>query len=206
MSEDLYNEEPEKPSDIPVAITIEKPQADLQEIENGISIDDSLVYLTGPIDEFTLTDIIVKCRMVIKNRDSEKAELPINLVIVSSGGCAFSALGIIDYIENLDVPVNTICRGKAMSAGALILASGTGTRYASKRSTIMLHQGMGTSSGKIGDLRSTANYYTKLDEVIGGILEEHTKKTAKWWTEETAHDKYFTAQEAMEVGIIDEIG
>ena len=206
MSDDLYSEEPEKTSEAPLEITIEKAPVDLQEIESGISIDDSLVYLIGPIDEFTLTDIIVKCRVVINNRDSEKAKLPINLVIDSFGGCAFSALGIIDYIENLDVPVNTICRGKAMSAGALILAAGTGTRYASKRSTIMLHQGMGTSSGKIGDLRSTANYYTKLDEVIGEILEEHTKKTAKWWTEETAHDKYFSAQEAIEVGIIDEIG
>ena len=206
MAEDLYSEESPKKDETPIEITIEKTPPDLNEIENGLSIEDSLVYLTGTIDEFSLIDTIVKCRIVLNNRDEDKAELPINLVIDSFGGCAFSALGIIDYMENLDVPVNTICRGKAMSAGALILAAGTGTRYATKRSTIMLHQGMGTTSGKIGDLKSTADHYTKIDVMIGEILEEYTKKPAKWWTYETAHDKYFTAQDALEVGIIDEIG
>jgi ATP-dependent Clp protease, protease subunit len=206
MSKDLYSEESQKKTEAPIEITIEKTPPDLHELENGLSIDDSLVYLTGPIDEFSLIDIIVKCRIVLNNRDEEKAKLPINLVIDSFGGCAFSALGIIDYMENLEVPVNTICRGKAMSAGALILVSGTGTRYASKRSSIMLHQGMGTTSGKIGDLKSTADHYTKIDIMIGEILEEYTKKPAKWWAQETSHDKYFTAQEALEVGIIDEIG
>ncbi len=206
MSKDLYSEESQKKTEAPIEITIEKTPPDLHELENGLSIDDSLVYLTGPVDEFSLIDIIVKCRIVLNNRDEEKAKLPINLVIDSFGGCAFSALGIIDYMENLEVPVNTICRGKAMSAGALILVSGTGTRYASKRSSIMLHQGMGTTSGKIGDLKSTADHYTKIDIMIGEILEEYTKKPAKWWTQETSHDKYFTAQEALEVGIIDEIG
>jgi len=206
MAEDLYSEESPKKDETPIEITIEKTAPDLNEIENGLSIEDSLVYLTGTIDEFSLIDTIVKCRIVLNNRDEDKAELPINLVIDSFGGCAFSALGIIDYMENLDVPVNTICRGKAMSAGALILAAGTGTRYATKRSTIMLHQGMGTTSGKIGDLKSTADHYTKIDVMIGEILEEYTKKPAKWWTYETAHDKYFTAKDALEVGIIDEIG
>ena len=206
MSEDLYKEKVLKKDETPIEITIEKTPPDLNELENGLSIKDSLVYLTGPIDEFSLADIIVKCRIVMNNRDESVATLPINLVIDSFGGCAFSALGIIDYMENLDVPVNTICRGKAMSAGALILAAGTGTRYASKRSSIMLHQGMGTTSGKIGDLKSTAEHYTKIDIMIGEILEEYTKKPAKWWTQETSHDKYFTAQEAMAVGIIDEIG
>ena len=206
MAEDLYSEESPKKDETPIEITIEKTPPDLNEIENGLSIEDSLIYLTGTIDEFSLIDTIVKCRIVLNNRDEDKAELPINLVIDSFGGCAFSALGIIDYMENLDVPVNTICRGKAMSAGALILAAGTGTRYATKRSTIMLHQGMGTTSGKIGDLKSTADHYTKIDVMIGEILEEYTKKPAKWWTYETAHDKYFTAQDALEVGIIDEIG
>jgi len=206
MAEDLYSEVSPKKDETPIEITIEKTPPDLNEIENGLSIEDSLVYLTGTIDEFSLIDTIVKCRIVLNNRDEDKAELPINLVIDSFGGCAFSALGIIDYMENLDVPVNTICRGKAMSAGALILAAGTGTRYATKRSTIMLHQGMGTTSGKIGDLKSTADHYTKIDVMIGEILEEYTKKPAKWWTYETAHDKYFTAQDALEVGIIDEIG
>ena len=206
MSKDLYTEDSPKKDETPIEITIEKTPPDLNEIENGLSIKDSLVYLTGTIDEFSLIDTIVKCRIVLSNRDEDKAELPINLVIDSFGGCAFSALGIIDYMENLDVPVNTICRGKAMSAGALILAAGTGTRYATKRSTIMLHQGMGTTSGKIGDLKSTADHYTKIDVMIGEILEEYTKKPAKWWTYETAHDKYFTAQDALEVGIIDEIG
>ena len=202
MPEDLYSEEASKNPETPIEITIEKTPPDLHEIENGLSIEDSLVYLTGTIDEFSLMDVIVKCRVVMNNRGEDKALL----VIDSFGGCAFSALGIIDYMEKLDVPVNTICRGKAMSAGALILLSGTGTRYASKRSSIMLHQGMGTTSGKIGDLKSTADHYTKIDIMIGEILEEYTKKPAKWWTQETSHDKYFTAQEALEVGIIDEIG
>lgn len=184
----------------------QEPGPDLMEMTDGISISDSVVYLTGTIDEFTLADTIVKVRSVLKNREESKVGDPLNLIIDSFGGCAYSMFGIVDYMESLDVKVNTICRGKAMSAGAIILACGTGTRAASKRSTLMVHQGMAMSSGKTGDIRSSANHYSQMDDLMYDLLGEKTNKDAKWWKANMSHDKYMTASEAIELGIIDEIG
>ena len=179
---------------------------DLLELTDGISIPDSVIYLTGEVNEHTLTDVIKKVRTVLKNRDESLAEESINLIVDTFGGCAYSTLGIVDFIETLDVPVNTICRGKAMSAGAIILSAGTGTRLASKRASIMVHQGMAYSSGKTGDLRSSAKHYTTMDDMVYNVLGDRTKKDADWWRNNLQHDKFMTSEEALEIGIIDEIG
>ena len=112
-----------------------------KEIEFAVDVDDSVVYMIGEIEDFGLYDFMVRCRAIIRNRE-EGDNSPINVIIDSVGGDVYEMFGIIDYIESLDknsdIKVNTICRGKAMSAAAMVLACGTGKRLASKRSTIMI--------------------------------------------------------------------
>ena len=144
----IYEEKPEqaqqpKPKQ-------EKPVGDYESLHNQIGTqldyEDSVIFLSDEIAEHTLTDFIIRMRSLLQNRKDKTA--PINLMINSPGGDIYEMFGIIDYIESLDVKVNTICRGRAMSAAALVLASGTGQRVASKRTTIMLHEGSSVHIGK----------------------------------------------------------
>ena len=114
--------------------------------------------------------------------------------------------GIKDYIESLDVKVNTICRGRAMSAAALVLASGTGQRVASKRSTIMLHEGSSVQVGKYSDLKVASKQADKMENMVRQLLAEKTKKDAEWWAENTKTDLWLNSEEALDLGLIDNIG
>ena len=76
-----------------------------EELNYGLSVEDSIIYLNGEIDEMTVLEVIGKFRTIINNRESDQSKDPINLIVDSPGGCAYSMFGIIDYIENLDVKV-----------------------------------------------------------------------------------------------------
>ena len=112
---------------------------------------------------------------------------------------------IIDYIESLDVKVNTICRGKAFSAAAIILACGTGSRMMSKRSTVMLHQSSSFLGGKMSDITAYLDNVRNLESSIYKILAEKTNKDEKYWKAQMKSDMYLTADKAKELGLIDEI-
>ena len=179
-----------------------------KEIEFAVDVEDSIVYIVGEIEDFGLYDFMVRCRSIIKNRE-EDDDSPINVVIDSPGGDVYEMFGIIDYIESLErnsnIKVNTICRGKAMSAAAMILACGTGKRLASKRSTIMIHEGSSMQAGKSSDLKAAHKYNAHLEDMANSILGDKTIKDKKFWSEQTKTDLYLSAKDAQKLGVIDGI-
>lgn len=179
-----------------------------KEIEFAVDIEDSVIYIVGEIEDYGLYDFMLRCRAIIKNRE-EGDNSPINVIIDSIGGCVYEMFGIIDYIESLEknsnIKVNTICRGKAFSAAAMILTSGTGKRLASKRSTIMIHEGSAMLAGKTSDLKAAHKYNTHLEDMANNILGAKTSKTKKFWTERTKTDLYLSAKDAQKLGVIDGI-
>jgi len=179
-----------------------------KEIEFAVDIDDSVVYIVGEIEDYGLYDFMIRCRAILKNRE-EGDNSPINVIIDSIGGDVYEMFGIIDYIESLEknqkIKVNTICRGKAMSAGAMILASGTGKRLASKRSTIMIHEGSSMQAGKSSDLKAAHKYNSHLESMANSILGDKTNKDKKFWSEQTKTDLYLSAKDAQKLGVIDGI-
>jgi len=179
-----------------------------KEIEFAVDIEDSIVYVVGEIEDFALYDFMLRCRAIIRNRQDDSTE-PINVIIDSIGGDVYEMFGIIDYIESLDknsnIKVNTICRGKAFSAAAMILASGTGKRLASKRSTIMIHEGSSMLAGKTSDLKAAHKYNAHLEDMANAILGDKTTKDKKFWSEQTKTDLYLSAKDAQKLGVIDGI-
>jgi ATP-dependent protease ClpP protease subunit len=144
----IYDDEPIKLKKKKELVEDIKEDSTFNEIDYGLNINDSVVYLHGDIMLGNLFDLISKVRIILANRPKENAQDPINLMINSNGGDVYEALGMIDYIESLSVPVNIIARGRAMSAAAMILACGTGKRVASKLTTIMLHEASAEIFGK----------------------------------------------------------
>ena len=201
----LYEDKPEKPLKEPKKPSdITRPNQ-WRECDYGVSIQDSVVYLTGEIDEHTGHEFIARTRTVLLNRPEEDADKPITVLLDSGGGDAYSMFSILDYIETLPVKVNMVARGRAMSAAAMLLSSTSGTRFASKRCTIMVHEGFTMQSGKASDIRAASKHVAKIEDMCNNMLADKTNKDVQWWQDNTKTDLYMTSEEALELGLIDEI-
>jgi ATP-dependent Clp protease protease subunit len=196
----VNNKSKENENDIPVRWKEATTQMDY-----GIDVDASSVLLFGEIMDGSLYDIITRIRAILHMRKDEHKSDPINLIINSDGGSVYEALGIIDYIQSLDVKVNTICRGRAMSAAALILCAGTGIRAASQYSTIMFHEISSDIYGKSSDMKANVQHMEKLEEILLEILKTNSNKEKEYWKNVTIKDYYITPVEAMDLGVIDAI-
>ena len=176
-----------------------------EQLATLIDYDDSVIYLNDEITEMTTVDFMIKVRSIINNRTPETKDDPINVIINSPGGDIYDMLGVIDYIESLSVKINTICRGKAFSAAAIILAHGTGTRMMSKRSSVMFHQSSSFLSGKMSDITAYVDNIKTLENTIYDLLGAKTKKDANWWREKMRTDFFLSPDQLVEYGVIDQI-
>jgi ATP-dependent Clp protease protease subunit len=198
----------------------EQPKAKLTEVEDIeespytkvseqlgtlIDFDDSVIYLNDDITEMSMVDFMIKVRSIISNRNEQTKDDPINVIINSPGGDIYDMLGIIDYMETLSIKINTICRGKALSAAAIILTCGTGARMMSKRSSVMFHQSSSFLSGKMSDISACLDNIKFLETTIYKLLESRTKKDAAWWKDKMKTDTYLTPEQLVEYGVIDQI-
>lgn len=194
----IYNDTPQSNKQL---VSLEQvPITD--QLSSLLDLNDNIIFISGEIDEHTLVQFIMKVRIL----DFHNAPEFINVVINSPGGDLLDALGIIDFMESSSIKFNTICRGAAYSAAAMILLAGTGTRVASKRSSIMLHQpshdhGWMTTS----DLTNISKYSQAQLAVIYELLEQRTNKDTVWWADKLRTDFWLSAQDALELNIIDQI-
>lgn len=176
-----------------------------EQLTTLIDFKDSVIYLNDDVTGTTLVDLMIKIRAILNNREEGNTD-PINLIINSNGGDVYDMLGIIDYIETLDIKVNTICRGRAFSAAAVILACGTGTRMVSKRSCVMFHESSSYLDGvKMSDMTAYINNLKLIEDDVCDVLAKRTKKPAEWWKQQQKTDLFLTANQLLEFGIIDEI-
>jgi ATP-dependent Clp protease protease subunit len=184
----------------------DSPYTQLSDVmTNLVDFEDSVIYLNDDISQTTLVDFMIKVRAIISNRSDSNKDDPINLIINSDGGDIYDMLGIIDYIDSLSLKVNTICRGKALSAAAIILTCGTGTRMMSKRSTVMFHQSSSFLSGKMSDISAYLDNIKTLEATVYNLLETKTKKDANWWKSQMKTDTFLSPETLVEYGVIDQI-
>jgi ATP-dependent Clp protease protease subunit len=206
----LYDDEPENvknkisakedAQDLPI-----KWKEALAQIDYGFDVSTSSILMFGDIAEGTLYDMVLRVRAIMHMRDDDKKNDPINIIINSDGGDVYEALGMIDFIQSLDVKVNTICRGRAMSAAALLLCAGTGTRAASKNSTIMFHEISSGIYGKSSDMKANVQHTEKLEEILINIITTNSKRDSSFWKDKILKDYYLSPEEALELGVIDTI-
>ena len=173
------------------------------QLGTGLDYKDSIIFINSEINDQSLSDLIIRMRSLLQHRKDKDS--PVNLMINSPGGDVHEMLGIIDYIESLDVKVNTICRGRAFSAAAIILTCGTGSRMMSKRSTVMFHQSSSFLGGKMSDITAYLDNVKTLEISIYDMLASRTKKDAAWWKDNMKSDLYLSAEQLLEIGVIDQI-
>ncbi len=131
----------------------------------------------------------------------------IHFYINSPGGSVTATLAIYDCMQFLECPINTYCMGMAASGAAVLLASGSpGKRFCLPNSKVMVHQPWsGGIGGQASDVEIEMKEILKMKKILNEILAKHTNKPLDQIEAETERNKYFTAQEAKEFGLVDEV-
>jgi ATP-dependent Clp protease protease subunit len=138
--------------------------------------------------------------------ESEDPDKDINLYVNSPGGSVSAGLAIYDTMQYIRADVATICIGMAASMGAVLLAGGAkNKRTALPNSRIMIHQPWGGVQGTATDISIQAEEILKTKKRLNEILAFHTGRTVEQVSTDTDRDKYLSAQESKDYGLIDNI-
>jgi ATP-dependent Clp protease protease subunit len=165
-------------------------------------LKDRIIFLGTQINDQVANTIIAQL-LYLESEDSEKE---ISLYINSPGGVITSGLAIYDTMQYIRAPVSTICLGQAASMGAFLLSSGArGKRYALPNARIMVHQPLGGAQGQASDIQIQAQEIQRLKDKLNGILADQTGQSLDKISQDTDRDRYMTADEAKEYGLIDEV-
>ncbi len=168
-------------------------------------LKDRIIFLSDEVNHAT-SSIVIAQLLFLESEDPEKE---IFLYINSPGGSIVDGMAIVDTINYIKAPVSTICLGLAASMGAVLLAAGEkGKRYATPNSEIMIHQpliGGGGLSGQASEIQIHSDHLIKTRQKLNKFLAEKTGQTLEKINNDTDRDKYLTAEEAKEYGLIDEI-
>jgi len=165
-------------------------------------LDNRIIFLIGEINYARATEVIMKMLYL----DNLKRQNEISLYINSPGGSVDDTMGIYDTMRFIASPVATYCIGRAQSGAAVILAAGAkGKRHALPHAKVMLHQPWGGVTGQAADIQIQAEEILKAKAVINEVLARHTGQSVEKIQAETERDRYMTADEAHEYGLIDEV-
>ncbi len=165
-------------------------------------LENRIVFLDGPIHDGSANLLVMKLLYL----QSENRHQDIHFYINSPGGSVTATMAIYDTMQFLDCDIATYCVGLAASGGAIVLAGGTkGKRFALPHSKMMIHQPYGEVGGQVSDIEIQAKDILDTREVLNKILAKHTGQPIEVIQRDTERDRFLTAPQAMEYGLVDEV-
>ncbi|MDB5352315.1 MAG: clpP 1 [Planctomycetota bacterium] len=165
-------------------------------------LENRIIFLEGVINDGAANTLVMKFLFLQYENRSQGISFYIN----SPGGSVSSTLAIYDTMQFIDCPVNTYCIGMAASGAAVLLAGGQkGRRYSLPHSKVMIHQPYGQVGGQVSDIEIQAEEIVKSKQVINEILAKHTGQPIERIMKDTERDRYLSALQAKEYGLVDEV-
>jgi ATP-dependent Clp protease protease subunit len=165
-------------------------------------LKERIVFLGSGVNDDVANSIVAQ--LLFLNKEDTKKD--IQMYINSPGGSVYAGLAIIDTMNLIEAPVATIAVGSAASMGTMILSSGEkGKRFALPHSTIHIHQPLGGAEGQASDIAITAKEILRIKDLLRDMLVQATGQDKDRIEKDMDRDFYFTAQEAKEYGLIDNI-
>jgi len=165
-------------------------------------LENRIVFLDGPIHDGSANLIVMKLLFL----QSENRHQDVHLYVNSPGGSVSATMAIYDTMQFLDCDIATYCVGLAASGGAIVLAGGTkGKRYALPHSKVMIHQPFGQVGGQVSDIEIQAREILNTRAALNEILAKHTGQPIEVIARDTERDRYLTAVQAQEYGLVDEV-
>jgi ATP-dependent Clp protease, protease subunit len=163
---------------------------------------DRIIFVNGPIEDGIAA--LVNAQLLFL--ESENPEKPIAMYINSPGGVVTSGLAIYDTMQWIKCPVATVCMGTARSMGSFLLMAGAhGHRIALSNSSILLHQPSGGFQGVASDIERHAEDIRKTKRRLNEIYAKHCGRTYEEVEQTLDRDRFMTAAEAKEWGLVDHV-
>jgi ATP-dependent Clp protease protease subunit len=168
----------------------------------SLLLQNRIIFLGTPIND-QVANVIVAQLLFLDREDPEK---DIQIYINSPGGQIYAGMAIYDTMQLVRAPVSTIAVGVTASFGTLLLTAGhKGKRYALPHATIHMHQPLGGAQGQATEIEIQAREILRLREDLNGIMAHHTGQPIERIAEDTERDRYMTASQAKDYGLVDEV-
>ena len=161
---------------------------------------DRIIFVGTEIDNDVAN--IVQAQLLYLQSLDDKTD--ISLYLNTPGGIVSAGLGIYDTMQLIKPNVNTICTGLAASMGSILLVAGK-ERSILPHAKVMIHQPLGGVAGQASDILIEAEEIKKCRDELCNILAEHTKRSFDKVFQDMDRDHWFTAQEAVDYGLVDKI-
>src|SRR5438132_7508595 len=165
-------------------------------------LKDRIIFRQGVIDDNSANLIVAQ--MLFLQFDDPKAD--IHLYVNSPGGSVTAGLSIYDTMRYVTCDVATYCIGQAASMGAVLLAAGSkGKRNALPHARVMIHQPLAGTEGTTTEILIHAKEFLRLKKDLNDILLRHTGQSLERIEKDTDRDKFMSAREAQEYGVVDTV-
>jgi ATP-dependent Clp protease, protease subunit len=165
-------------------------------------LENRIIFMDGVINDAVANVIVMKLLYL----QSESRSQDIHLYVNSPGGSVTATMAIYDTMQFIECEVATYCVGLAASGGAILVAGGTkGKRFALKHSKMMIHQPHGEVGGQVSDIEIQARDILDTKQVLNELLAGHTGQPVETIARDTERDRYMTAVQAKEYGLVDDI-
>ncbi|MBH05504.1 MAG: ATP-dependent Clp protease proteolytic subunit [Phycisphaeraceae bacterium] len=165
-------------------------------------LENRVIFLVGEIHHASAAGVIMRMLHLV----NLKTDMDISLYINSPGGSVDDTLAIYDTMQYLPCDIATYCVGRAYSGGAIVLAAGAkGKRFILPHARIMIHQPYGGVTGQASDVQIQAEEILKNKKQLNEILARHTDRDLKQIEEDSERDRYFSAKDAKDYGLVDEV-
>ena len=165
-------------------------------------LKERVIFIVGPIED-QMANLVVAQLLFL---ESENPDKDVHLYINSPGGSVTAGLSIYDTMCFIKPDVSTMCIGQAASMGAFLLSGGTkGKRYILPNARTMIHQPSGGAQGQATDIEIQAKEILFLRERLNSLLADHTGQTMEVIERDTERDRFMSAEQSVEYGLVDEV-
>ena len=165
-------------------------------------LNDRIIILSEEVNDAN-SALIVAQLLYLEAQDPDK---DIQFYINSPGGAVTAGMAIYDTMQYIKADVSTICIGMAASMAAFLLAAGAeGKRMALPNAEIMIHQPAAGTQGKVTDMAIDVERFLRIKKRMNKILADNTGRTVEEIQQDTERDHWFTADEAKEYGLVDQV-
>ena len=164
--------------------------------------EDRIIYLGTPISDDVANAVIAQLMCL----ESMNPDQDIQIYINSPGGSFTALTAIYDTMNYIPNDVATVGMGLAASMGQFLLCAGAkGKRYALPHSRIMMHQPSSGMGGSASDIKIQAQQSLHIKKVLLELISEHTGQTVEQVTADADRDRWFTAEQAKDYGLVDQV-
>jgi len=161
-----------------------------------------IVFVTGPVEDHMATLITAQLLYL----ESENPKKDIYMYINSPGGVVTAGMAMHDTMQYIRPRVGTVCIGQAASMGAFLLSAGEkGMRVALTNARIMIHQPSGGAQGMASDIEIQAREILRIRQRMNELMAQYTGRSIEEIEKNVERDKFFSAAEAKEFGLVDEV-